>query len=85
MASRTAEDPPLLPLSALSESERSTLPPLKVSMHVFAEDPAQRFMLIDGQRAVEGDRLGAGVVLVHIRRIGAEIDVHGQRLLLPNP
>jgi general secretion pathway protein B len=79
------DDPALLPLSALPESERSALPPLKVSMHVYADDPAQRFMLVDGQRVVEGDRIGNGVVLVHIRRSGAEIDVRGQRLLLPNP
>jgi len=75
----------LLPITALPPSERGALPTLKVSMHVYAEDPAQRFMIVDGNRVGEGDRLGAGIVLVRILRRGAEIDVGGRRLLLPNP
>ena len=76
---------PLQPLSTLSANERSTLPPLKVSMHVYAQSPAQRFMIIDGQRVGEGARIADGVTLVRIRRDGAEIDVRGRRMLLPNP
>jgi general secretion pathway protein B len=80
-----ADEPALLSVSDLPASERNALPALKVTMHVYADEPAQRFMIVDGQRIGEGGRLGEGIVLVRIRRDGAEIDAHGRRLLLPNP
>jgi len=79
------DEPALSPLADLSVDERNGLPALKVSMHVYADDPTQRFMIVDGQRVGEGARMAGGVVLVHIRRDGAEIDVRGRRLLLPKP
>ena len=78
-------EPPLLSLADLSTDERNGLPALKVSMHVYADDPTHRFMIVDGQRVGEGARLADGVILVRIRRDGAELDAHGRRLLLPKP
>ena len=72
-------------LGALPAADRATLPPLKLTMHVFAQDPAQRFVILDGQRLAEGASPATGVVLEEIRRDGLVLSVNGQRLLLARP
>ena len=62
-----------------------TLPPLKLSMHVFADEPAQRFVILDGRRQGEGASPAAGVVIEEIRRDGVVLSASGRRLLLPRP
>lgn len=79
-----AADPELPPLAVLDAASRAALPPLKLTMHVYAEDPARRFAIVDGQRVAEGARLGAAVV-AQIRRDGVVIEVDGRRLLVPKP
>lgn len=51
-----------LKLSDLSTEERQQLPALKVSMHMWAPDAANRFAIIDGTRVNEGDRLGDATI-----------------------
>ncbi|QDH70573.1 general secretion pathway protein GspB [Marilutibacter alkalisoli] len=72
----------LLPLSGLSGEERRQLPPLKVSMHMWSEDPARRFAIIDGNRVGEGDMAGNTVVTA-ITRDAVVLDWQGRRLELP--
>ena len=72
-------------LEALPAADRSALPPLKLSMHVYAETPAQRFVILDGQRLGEGASPASGVVLEEIRREGLVLSVNGRRLLLARP
>ena len=76
---------PLPGLGTLAAADRATLPPLKLSMHVYAPEPAQRFVILDGQRLGEGASPAAGVVLEEIRRDGLVLSVNGQRLLLARP
>jgi general secretion pathway protein B len=72
----------LLQLSDLSAEERKSLPPLKLSMHLWNPDPAQRFVILDGNRVGEGDRIGDAVVAA-ITTDGVELDWNGRRLQLP--
>ena len=69
-------------LSDLSPDERKALPPLKISMHLWNPDPAQRFVIIDGNRLREGDRVG-DAVLTAIVADGVVLDWNGRRLKLP--
>jgi general secretion pathway protein B len=75
----------LLSIADLSPAERAGLPALKVSMHVYAEQPGDRFMIVDGARVGEGARIGDRIVLVQIRRDGGVLDIGGRRMLLPKP
>ena len=61
---------------------RRELPAIAISMHVFAEDPAKRFIILNGQRQVQGDDIG-GLKLVEIRADGAVFEFSGQRFLYP--
>lgn len=83
----TAEPPAeeaLPSLAVLDSITRGSLPPLKLSMHVWGQEPGKRFAIVDGQRVAEGSLLG-NVVVEQIRRDGVVINVNGQRLLLPKP
>jgi general secretion pathway protein B len=77
-----ASDADLLRLADLSAEQRKQLPPLKISMHMWNDAPAQRFVIIDGNRLVEGDRIG-DAVLEAIRADGVVLNWNGLRLKLP--
>ena len=61
---------------------RRELPGLNLSIHVFSAEPAARFVLINGERRMEGEDLGEGATLVEIRRDGAIINFRDYRFLL---
>ncbi|HSR64706.1 MAG TPA: general secretion pathway protein GspB, partial [Xanthomonadaceae bacterium] len=71
-----------LQLSDLAADERKTLPPLKLSMHLWNDDPARRFVILDGYRLGEGDRIG-GLVVTAILRDGVLLDWNGRALKVP--
>ncbi|HSX62216.1 MAG TPA: general secretion pathway protein GspB [Tahibacter sp.] len=62
---------------------RKELPELKLSMHVYSATPAQRFVVLNGNRQVEGDELGGDVRVTEIRTDGVVLTYHGQRFLVP--
>jgi general secretion pathway protein B len=72
----------LLQLSDLPAEERKSLPPLRLSMHLWNPDPAKRFAILDGNRVGEGDRVGDAVVAA-ITRDGVVLDWNGRRLQVP--
>ena len=66
----------------LGPDERKSLPPLKLSMHMWNDVPAQRFVIIDGARLVAGDHLGP-LVVADILPDGVLLDWNGRALKLP--
>lgn len=54
----------------LPDAIRADLPEMKFSVLVYAGDPADRFVLMNGQRLAEGDSYQQGLVVEEIRRDG---------------
>lgn len=80
-ADRTAGRNSILPWE-LPTAARGDFPDLDVTLHFYASEPANRFVLIDGERYVEGDRVSAGVVLSEITRDGVVVDYRNYRVRL---
>ena len=66
----------------LPQSVRDSLPDLRITVLVYAEQPGDRFVLIGGNRRVEKDQLQDGVVLDEIRRDGAVFTYRNYRFLV---
>ncbi|MBJ6980029.1 general secretion pathway protein GspB [Luteimonas sp. MC1895] len=73
-----------LRITGLSSGQRERLPALKLSLHMWNDDPARRFAVIDGQRRIEGDRLGDATITA-IDRDGVLLDLDGQAVRVPLP
>lgn len=69
-------------LSDLGTADRQQLPPLKMSLHMWASEAGKRFAIIDGQRVGEGDRVGSAVV-ESIDGEGVVLGWNGHRLRVP--
>jgi general secretion pathway protein B len=66
----------------LPQSVRDGLPSLRITVLVYADDPADRFVLIGGSRFRENDEVASGVVLDEIRRDGAVFRARNYRFLV---
>jgi general secretion pathway protein B len=75
--------PALLSIWELPYSTRKDLPAIDLTMHVYSSNPAQRFVVIKGDRHVEGDEIGQDLVLREIRQDGLVLEYKGQRFLFP--
>ena len=80
VATFTSPDVPLN-LAELSTEERQQLPALKISMHMWGPDAANRFAIIDGTRVNEGDRIGDATVEA-IQQEGVMLSWRGRRIRL---
>ncbi|MCA1714785.1 MAG: general secretion pathway protein GspB [Gammaproteobacteria bacterium] len=72
----------ILQLADLPAEQRKQLPPLRISMHMWDQDPARRFVIIDGARLHEGDRVGDAVI-EQITSDSVLLDWNGRHLRLP--
>lgn len=61
---------------------REQLPQFRMSVLVYAERPADRFILINGRRRFEGDELQQGLVLREIHREGAVFSYRNYRFMV---
>ena len=79
----TAGVPPPPPLGQLPALSATDLPPLGLQLHVYANAPGERFIIVNGQRLHEGDTLREGAVLEQITPDGAIFSYRGTRFQLP--
>jgi general secretion pathway protein B len=61
---------------------RSQMPPLKITVLVWAERAADRFVLLDSRRRVEGDEVAPGLLVEEIRRDGVVLSFRAYRFLV---
>ena len=64
-------------------STRKDIPALDLSMHVYSSDPKERFVVIKGERHVEGDEIGSDLTLREIRQDGLVLEYKGQKFFFP--
>ena len=59
------------------------LPELHLDIHVYAEDPAERFVFVNMKKHKEGSQLAEGPVVAEITNDGAVLEHRGLTFLLP--
>lgn len=69
----------------LPAEARSRLPVPRFDVHVFAQEPSRRFVLVDLKKYQEGDRLDQGVKLDAILADGVVLSYQGQRYRVDRP
>lgn len=82
-AARATMDPSL-PTAADLAARGTGLPPLRLALHVYDEQPQNRYVLVNSQRLREGETTSDGVRVERIAPEGALMSWRGQRFrLLP--
>ncbi len=75
-------DAPALPSATALAAEGVAVPALRLELHAFSGQPADRFVFINGRKYVEGDRLIEGPQLESIEPTGAVLSHAGRRFIL---
>lgn len=73
-AKAVAEPPPPVAETCVGNA----LPPLRYSAHVYAEDPQQRSITLNGRQYREGDNLACDAVVAQIQQDITILEQHGQ-------
>jgi general secretion pathway protein B len=71
------------PIDALPDTFRQSLPKLHLDVHVYNDNPKDRFVLINMHRYQRGDALPTGPRVVRITHDGVVLSYHGREFLLP--
>ena len=75
--------PRLMTIDELRLNGSLQLPELHVDIHVYADDPAERFVFINMTKHRENSRLDEGPVVSEITTDGVILEHQGRRFLLP--
>jgi len=66
----------------LPQARRAEFPELALTVHFFAAEPAERFVLINGERYAQGDRIEGGLRLREILKRGVIVEFGDYRVLV---
>jgi len=66
----------------LPQELRAEFPNIRLTVHFYATNPADRFVLIEGERRGEGDSLGGGARVEEIRKRGLIVEFRRYRILI---
>jgi general secretion pathway protein B len=72
-------EPEIPELNELSLEFRSSFDPPRMDVHVYADDPSRRFILVDLRKFVEGDTLDSGAKLEKIQPESIQLYYQGTR------
>jgi general secretion pathway protein B len=79
----TEHDKEVLPTAGDLAAGGTSLPELKLDIHVYSKNPAERFVFINMRKYLEGQSLQEGPVLEKITTDGVVLNQHGLRYALP--
>jgi general secretion pathway protein B len=79
----TYGEPPAPAHDPAAVAAETGLPELAIDLHIFAADPAERAVFINGRRYTQGATIAEGPVVEEITREGAVLSYRGRRFLLP--
>lgn len=72
---------PLRKFREMPPDYRADFPALKIEIHVYEKAPQQRFVMVNGKRYREGERLNEGPQLVEIAPDGLVLEFRGEKVL----
>lgn len=73
----------VLPEASALIASGTALPDMKLDIHVYSNDPAQRFIFVNMRKYTEGQTLSEGPALERITPDGAVLNYQGLRFILP--
>jgi len=77
------DDEVLPTISEVNTAGSEPLPDLHLDVHVYATNPAERFVYVNMRKYHEGSTLEEGPTIERIRRDGVVLNFHGLRFVLP--
>jgi general secretion pathway protein B len=77
------DDNDVLPTLNSLVASGTSLPDMRLDIHVYSPSPAERFVFINMRKYAEGQSLSEGPVVERIRTDGAVLNHRGTRFLLP--